>query len=490
MNHYRPPLALVYISGYLKHHGIDCRVVDITLNDQIRSDWFRANKDDCFRKVAEEIVRRVVAEECDILGVTCYSPEYQEVIRLVEMIKVRKPALKIVVGGVHPTLYPEHFVYEGSLFDFAVVGEGEQALLGLVRALRSGTDSWRGVPGTCCLAADGKTMVVNPPAKVVDELDDLVHPDYSDLDMVYYTTASPYSIRGVYVRGFYVTSSRGCPSSCTFCVSRRLRDYLGGGKAARLRSPQAIFSEIKNLREQHAIDSFYFIDDLFTLKKSHVLEFCRLLLESGMNLVWGCSSKVNTVDEEMLMVMRKSGCLQIDFGVEKGSDEALASLKKGIRVEQVRKTFALCRRMGIRTFANMLVNTPGETEADLRDSLALLDEIKPTVVSFNIFTPYPGCEIFEEVGGNITREDYPILMESPVELIKRDPSKFKFSSHNVDLGEWIVENMRRYNKTFENALTFVDGSYLRCLLTSRQKMDYALQLRDLFREYVNQKLRR
>ena len=85
-----------------------------------------------------------------------------------------------------------------------------------------------------------------------------------------------------------------------------------------------------------------------------------------MNLVWGCSSKVNTVDYKSLKHMKAAGCIQLDFGVEKASDEQMHLLKKGTKVREVKETFKNCHKLGIRAFANMLINTPGETEKDLK----------------------------------------------------------------------------------------------------------------------------
>jgi len=115
-------------------------------------------------------------------------------------------------------------------------------------------------------------------------------------------------------------------------------------------------------------------------------------------------------------------------------------IKKGITIEIIKRVFTDCRRLRIRTFANMLVNLPQETEKDLDDILQLLDEIKATIVSINIFTPYPGTEIFETHNTGITKDDYPNLMKSPVELMKKEPKKYRFANHSVDIGNWVIKN--------------------------------------------------
>jgi len=322
---------------------------------------------------------------------------------------------------------------------------------------------------------------------LIADLDNIVFPDYEDIDMEFYTTASPYAIRGVFTRSFYISSSRGCPSSCSFCVSKKLRDYHGVTKFVRTRSADSLFREVLDLRKRYKIDSFYFIDDLFTLKKETVYKFCGLILQHKLPIIWGCSSKVNTVDFKLLQIMRDSGCVQIDFGVEKGSDKALIALKKGITIAQVKKTFTDCHKLGIRTFANMLVNTPQETEQDVKDVVELVEKIKPEIVTFNIFMPYPGCEIFDERCKDLKRIDYPRLMSDPCKLIKESPENFRFAAHNLDFSSWSKRVMYKYNRILPNLKVYLNYFYCRSLLHSRRKINYLHQIIFLVREFINQK---
>lgn len=486
MNHFRPPLALMYLSGYLKKNGIEAKIIDVTLKDQVRNKSFYKNIDQYLAGVEDRIIREVDSLDSDIVGITCYTPELYEVERLAARIKSVKPEVKIVAGGIHPTLYPNDFLGPSAPFDFVVIGEGEVTLLELVNAIRFGNGSHADVKGIGYFDKRGSRSVLADKRPLVEALDDVSFPDYEDLGMEFYTTASPYAIRGVFTRSFYVLSSRGCPSSCTFCVSKKLRDYHGIKKFVRLRSPLSLFNEIHELREKYGIDSFYFIDDLFTLRKENVFEFCDLMIKNKSPLIWGCSSKVNTVDYDMLKAMRDAGCVQIDFGAEKGSDEALRSLKKGITIAQVKKTFQLCSDLGIRTFANMLVNTPGEEEKDLRDIIDLVEELKPNIVSFNVFAPYPGCEIYDAFCDRIEREDYSLLMNTAL-FISEMPEKFRFSSHSIDFLQWTAEATKKYNKIWPNLSVYLKPIYLRNIMCSKYKRDYVKQFISLLREFTNQK---
>jgi intein/homing endonuclease len=178
--------------------------------------------------------------------------------------------------------------------------------------------------------------------------------------------------------------------NCTFCVASTLREYFKGN----VKTPQSLVDEILDLKQKYKINAFYIIDDLFTLNKNKVKEFCSLIEKH--NLSWGCNSRVNTLDEETIKAMAKAHCIQLDFGVERGSDRALQELKKGITIEQIKATFRLCHKYHIRSFANFLVNIPGETPQDWYDIEKLIKEIKPTITCINVYQYYEGCKLGKE----------------------------------------------------------------------------------------------
>ena len=491
MNHYRPPLALMYISGYLNKMGVKTKIIDSIMEDKIvRDQDFLTNKKGFFRSIEDDIIQKVVSIDTDIVGITCYTPEVDEVERLANRIRQVKPSVKIVAGGIHPTLYPDDLLGPEADIDFVVFGEGEISLHELVLAIRSGKNI-RELKGVGFYDNEAGEKVITERQLLDYELDSISSPDYEGVDMEYYTNASPYAIRGVFTRSMYLSASRGCPSACTFCVAPELRDFnfdsgIKKNAGVRLRTPKHLFEEVKFLKEKYKIDSFYFIDDLFTLNEEMVFGFCQEMIKNKMNLVWGCSSKVNTVTYEALKIMKAAGCIQLDFGVEKASDEQMHLLKKGTKVREVKETFKNCHELGMRAFANMLINTPGETEKDLQDTVDLLEEIKPNIVSINVFTPYPGTEIFADTQG-LTRDEYPLLMESPVRLAAERPEKFRFAAHNVNLGEFANKEMRRHNKIYPNISIFFNPKYIKSLWHSNQKRNYLKQLGLLIREFINQK---
>jgi radical SAM superfamily enzyme YgiQ (UPF0313 family) len=284
------------------------------------------------------MLNEVVVNNPKLVGISCYSTELGEVRELIKDVREVSKA-KIVVGGIHATLRPQDFT---GIADEVVQGRFDN--------------------GHACY----------------------------DIDMKHYTTPNIYAIRGVLLKCGQVLSGFGCPNQCTFCVASTLRNYFKG----EVKTPTGLCLEIAQLQQKNGINAFYIIDDLFTLNKQKVKEFCLLIKDYGLS--WGCNSRVNTLDEETIKLMRQAGCIQLDFGVERGSDRALAELKKGITVEQIKKTFKLCHKYKIRSFANFLVNIPKETKQDWLDIEKLIKEIKPTITCVNVYQYYEGCALGPE----------------------------------------------------------------------------------------------
>jgi radical SAM superfamily enzyme YgiQ (UPF0313 family) len=416
-------LSLIYLGGYLKYHGMRVKIIDVTMQNIVRDKAFFRDREKLLGAVRNEQLRQLDSTDSAVYGISCYSPEFEEVKELALLIRYLRPHAKIVVGGVHPTLKPEDFK---DIADVTVQGEGEHCLYHIV------ANSW------------GKTIHCDPMP-----INEISHPDYTLVDMDYYTQPNPYAIRGIYIRPAYVLASRGCPSQCAFCVAPQLARYTTTG---RYRSPARIGEEIYLLKKQYKVDGIYFVDDMLTHNQEFIYELCKQI--RVWKVIWGCSSKINTVNKDMLKEMAKSGCVQIDFGVERGSDQALHDIRKYQSIKQIKTVFKQCKEVGIRTFANMLINIPGETPKDYEDILDLLDEIKPSVTSINIYQEYLGTR-----------------------LKGKEPIQWQIA--------WAELITKRYTSLMEAIHFHTSLRYIRILLWSHGKISYLKNLLNLIREFLN-----
>lgn len=488
INHYRPPVGLLYIGGYLQRKGMKVKIIDIPMTDVVRNKGFHLNIKKEIKKIENQMIEDFRNIKTRVVGISFYTPEYFEVFDLARAFKEIDPDVKIIVGGIHPTLYPEEILDEENCpIDFAVIGEGEITTYKLIMAINENSGNYGDIEGIAFRAEKNNGVIKTKFRYLNDDIDEISYPAYNLIDMDYYTNASPYAIRGCFLRSTYILATRGCPSQCTFCVAKKLSDYTRGKKLTRLRSAKSLIREIEDLKNSYEIDSFYFIDDLFTINKKNVLEFCNEIKRQEISVLWGCSSKVSTLNESIIKNMAEAGCVQIDFGVERGSDEALRFLKKGIQVKKIRDVFQLCKKYKIRTFSNYLVNVPGETEDDLKDIVNLMNELNSEIVSLNIFVPYPGTEIYDNVPYKFAKEEYSLLTNA-TSLIYTYPKKFKFAEHDVNLLEWTQKYMKKYNKLLNNLKFYLSSRYWKILVKSKNKTNYFKQTGLLVKEFINQKI--
>ena len=474
-NHHRPPLALMYLASALERGGISSSIIDpISFSDvsgQRKTE------------VVDEILGAIEREKPRIAGISCFTPEFNDALYLAARIKERLSGIKIVVGGVHATLKPQDFFFPGSPVDFAVIGEGEETFPELCRELLDCGKGHGKIKGIA-FQDQGGGYQETPARPLLHDLDSLAMPAYDKVDMNWYTAPNPYAVRGLFLSSFYLLVGRGCPSLCTFCVSAELRKTMAPGKSLRCRTAAHVADEIELLKERYGIDSFYFIDDNFTLRSDLVSGICDELLKRKLNLVWSCSARINSLNEAVLAKMKKAGCVQVDLGVESGSETVLKRLKKGISVGQTKEVFRACRKIGMRTFANILVNVPGETEVEVNDTLRLLDDIKPSVTSFNVFIPYIGTEIYNDSGLGLKPSEYWMLGEPPLKLVKEE--RFRFAAHSMDFADFYYRNHKKYNSIFTFLPDYLSPGYLKRVVMSRKKREYFLGIKDLAKEYLKQ----
>lgn len=414
------PFPCIYLAAYLRLKGFQCRIVDIK-DSSSRAD---------IRQMEEETVNRILAINPPFAGFTCLSAEYSCVLRVVRRLKERGYEGKIIAGGHHPTFYPQDFIYAGSPFDYVVLGEGEETIVELLDALVHQRD----IAGIAGLAFyDGK-MTCTPKRAVIEDLSVLPMPAYDLLDMDFYLQPRTSIIRYSIFSGVDVQTTRGCPCQCTYCGNPSLWAVHHYKKRFRCRPISQVLDELEFLSRRYHIDSFFINDDSFTVSEERVREFCGGLQQRRLHtLIWGIQTRVNIFTENMAKTLKKSGCVQVEFGVESGSPRILKLMKKGITLDQVRRAYALCRQHRLRTFANFMINTPTETKDDLKATVKLARDIRATHYGFFVTVPLPGTEIYKDyVHPPLSKDEYDIYLgSSPYKGIV-DP-RFKLCRHNKNI---------------------------------------------------------
>lgn len=327
--------------------------------------------------VWSEIRQRIKDFQPDLVGIQSMTSTFPSVRIVARIAKDVFPKVSIMVGGIHPTTVPEEVMADENL-DFAVCGEGELTTLELVDALLERTTDFSGIHGLCY--REGEQIKKNSPREFIKDLDALPFPArHLVLDQELYSGEFGSLVMG-----------RGCPFLCTFCGAKVMWT-----RKVRSRSAANVVAEIKHVKEKYGVRSFAFQDDTLTFSKKRLLELCRLLIDSGLGIHWTSYSRVDVITDEILPILKQSGCYNLNFGIESGSERTLKIMKKQITLSQALRARELLRKHGIEFGCCFLIGTPDETKEDLRDSIEFLKKLKPDAANVCTYTPYPGTEMYE-----------------------------------------------------------------------------------------------
>lgn len=363
-----PPLGLAYIGAVLEKDGHEVKIVDMTLDTNI---------------LEEDKADDIISFSPDIIGISCMSHNYANAIKIASYIK-KKANIPIVFGGPHPTIMYKDILKNGFV-DFIIMGEGEETFKKLCQNLE--TNTFENIDGLC--HAHNEVCIINPKNDFINNLDEIPFPARHLLRMKDYKLFDDYGNRMA-----TIISSRGCPYRCTYC-------YKGlFGVTYRERSPQNIIEEIKQCKEEFGYNSFYFIDDLFTMSPKRIYGLTKAIKEENLDIRWQCLARVNNSTLEMFNQMKDSGCYKVHFGIESGNQNILNRVKKGITIGQVRNAVKNCKKARIRTKGYFMLGLPGDTMETMQDTLDFATELKLDDAMFSIATPFPGTELWNNIDRN------------------------------------------------------------------------------------------
>jgi len=318
----------------------------------------------------------------------CYNDDIN---LLKEVRKINKNIISIVFGA-YPTFFPRESVSSNQI-NYAVVGEPESTIPILVKALdfkntKSDIARIKGIS----LKKENK-FVYTGKAPFIENLDDLPIPNRDYIKDIYFF--NPLVINKQWTTAL---TSRGCKGTCNFCLSP-----LFYGNIYRFQSPSYMIKELEYLLEKGYKEVFY-RDETFTGNRKRTENFCRLILKKKLDIDWICNVRVGTVNRNTLNLMKLSGCHLIKIGVESGSQKILNNLRKNITLESTRKLFNWAKELKVKTHSHVILGTIGETKSTIKETINFVKKIKPTTVTFNLFTPFPGTTIYKEIIGKFDTE--------------------------------------------------------------------------------------
>ena len=331
----------------------------------------------------ETFAREVRRHQPDLVAFSSTTMQYPFTRRYGAVVKA-KLGLPTVIGGIHATVAPEAVMDDGA-FDVLIRAEGEYPLLDYVRALEAGADP-SNIPNLWLRRPDGSIQKnpLRPPA----DLEGLPFVDRELFD----NTVLMHENNGQVP----IMASRGCPFACTYCCNSVLSELAGGVKnLVRQRKVESVIAEIHELHRRFPdLKSLIFMDEVFTINRHWVREFCAAYRRS-FTTPFEVILRVETLDRETLQAMVEAGLYAITIGVESGSERVRREvLNRHMSNEQIIRVFEWADEFGLETWTFNMMGLPSETEAEIRETMDINRRIRPHHITVTIFYPFPGTPIY------------------------------------------------------------------------------------------------
>lgn len=391
MKYLHPPLGLAYIAASLKDR-VELRVLDAAA-EGYEHEARAGHKLLRYGLPFAEIERRIRDFKPDLVGVSClFSSQFRNVIEITKAVKRVDPGILTVTGGTHPTFLPELSMERAPELDLIGRGEGEFIMRDLVRASREG-GGFGDIAGLVW-RRDGE-VAINPPRDPYPNLDEIPFPARELFPLEKYHEVSTPMGADYKRRPFMnLITSRGCPYHCTFCSSTNF-----WANRYRRRSPENVLAEMEHLYRDLGIREFKFFDDNLTSDRDRAKAIFRGMIEKKIDVTWNTPNGIHVIslDDEVLDLMKRSGCYELTLAVESGDETVLREIiHKPTRLDQVEDAARRIRKQGIAMAGFFIIGFPGETKEQIQRTLDFSRRLDLDHISSFIFQPLPGTPLFEE----------------------------------------------------------------------------------------------
>lgn len=397
-----PPLGVLSLTAYLRMHGYETLMIDM------------------FRGVTQADFERQVREfDPQVVGISCYTESFDTAATISRTVRRLVPDARIIMGGPHVTFTVEQTFAECAV-DYVVRHEGESTLLELLQhmdypsaipAERVRGLAWR----------DGESVRLNPHRPAITTLASL---PLSDLFLV---------DTGRYQYSFAVVTSRGCPGDCIYCSARAM-----WGSRYRARPAEHVFAEVVYRSSKSGRRFFSIPDDTFTADVKRVRRFCRLMIDSGQDMDWHCESRADVMSTDLLDLLKQAGCQAVQFGIETGDQDVVASLGKRISLDRAEDLVRHAHEIGIKPRCSFMLGHHSDTVETMAKTVAMVRRFRldyGASCAVSASTPYPGTRLYEE------RDELGITLHAT------KWEDFLFSEASVSTINFTVDQLR--DKLFE-----------------------------------------
>jgi len=359
-----PPLGLAFLASALEAVGVAVKILDLVVYPYSR-------------RILESLLTEFKPQ---MVGITAVTMTFDNAIKVIKDVRRIDPDILTVMGGPHVTFCAQDTLKDYPELDVIVLGEGEKTVVELIQAADR-KYRWDDINGI--VYRKGSEICHTADRDFVQDLDTLPAPARHLLAL------GRYRALGMPVS---MTTSRGCPFKCIFCVGRKMV-----GARVRHRNPVDVADELEYLSTLN-FNQINIADDLFTANKNHCQAVCDEILKRELQIKWTSFARVDTVSAELLKKMKAAGCTAVSFGIESANPDILKTIKKGITLHQVVQAVDACKRAGVIPHASFILGLPGETPDTIKETMDFGERLKAVGLSygFHLLAPFPGTAVREQ----------------------------------------------------------------------------------------------
>ncbi|MBF0194378.1 MAG: radical SAM protein [Magnetococcales bacterium] len=387
-----PPMGLGYLASNAKKHGFDVSIFDSLLEGWNNEE--ETEKDNVVKIGSSDAEIAAVIREYkpDLIGVSCqFSRQYKIYPQIFALIKSIGQNIITLAGGAHVTVLPQDMLEDPNC-DYIMQGEAEESFVAFLHALNNSTPLAE-VDGLGWVDSDGKYNI-NQKNHWITDLDSLPFPDYDAMGLRRYFGLE--SSHGMRHEAEYtpVITSRGCPARCTFCSANKV-----WGWKYRARSIENVIVELRMLKDKYGIKEIMFEDDNVTANRKFAAGLFSRMIEEKFDFIWDTPNGVGiwTINEEVIDLMKASGCIKLNFPIESGDQRVLNDvIQKPLDLDHVARLISHCKKIDLDYGVFLVVGMPGETIKDIWTSFKYCASVGCYNPLVSIATPYPGTKLFDE----------------------------------------------------------------------------------------------
>jgi anaerobic magnesium-protoporphyrin IX monomethyl ester cyclase len=364
-----PPLGILYISAFLEKNGVENTIFDATFSAK------------------EKFREYMLKEQPDLIA---FYTNLMTKVNIIEAMHWMRsvPELKdttVVLGGPDVTYNTKDYLSEGA--SAIVIGEGEETMLELVNAFRNSTAPNLNEISGIAFLENGKVVKTKPRIKI-KTVDEIPFPNRKGINLNQYldTWKKHHGQSAV-----SISTQRGCPYTCKWCSTAVY------GQSYRRRSPKVVVDELEHLVSTYNPDTFWFVDDVFTVSHKWLEAFRDELKQRNVNIKFECISRADRMNEEVIQMLKDAGCFRVWIGAESGSQKIIDAMDRRVDVNQVRDMIIAARKSGIEAGTFIMLGYPGETQTDIEETIHHLKVSNPDHFTITIAYPIKGTGLYEEV---------------------------------------------------------------------------------------------